>query len=46
MVLVKANPLDDITNMSKIQWVMVRGKLLDRQFIDGELAKIADLYKE
>ncbi|WP_339788713.1 amidohydrolase family protein [uncultured Imperialibacter sp.] len=46
LVLVKANPLDDIANMKKIQWVMVRGKLLDRQFIDGELAKIAALYKE
>jgi hypothetical protein len=46
LVLLKANPLEDISNMKKIQWVMVRGKLLDRPFIDGELAKIAAMYKE
>ena len=46
MIMLRANPLTDISNMDKIDWVMVRGKLLSRGFIDGELAKIAEMYKE
>lgn len=46
LMLVTGNPLDDISNMGAIEWVMVRGKLLDRQFIDAELEKIAAMYRE
>lgn len=42
LILLDANPLDDISNMRQIQGVMVRGKWLDRQFLDTELAKIAE----
>ncbi|MEQ9425399.1 MAG: amidohydrolase family protein [Cyclobacteriaceae bacterium] len=41
LILLNANPLDDISNMSEIEGVMVRGKWLDRAFIEGELEKIA-----
>lgn len=46
LVLVRENPLTDIGAMRQIQWVMVRGRLLDRAFIDGELAKIAAMYAQ
>ena len=46
LILLDANPLDDIGNMSKIQGVMVRGRWLDRNFIDTELQKIADKYAD
>lgn len=40
LVLVDANPLTDITNVSKISGVMVRGRWLDRAALDAGLAKI------
>ncbi len=46
LLLVKKNPLEDIANMDAIDWVMVRGRLLDRKFIDQELGKIAAMYRE
>ncbi len=46
LILLRDNPLENIENVGGIEWVMVRGKLLDRQFIDGELAKIAAMYKD
>lgn len=46
LMLVKGNPLEDVARLKAIEWVMVRGQLLDRQFIDGELEKIAAMYLE
>jgi hypothetical protein len=39
-VLVGANPLDDIRNLERIDGVMVRGRWLDRAFIDQGLRDI------
>ncbi len=41
LVLLNANPLADIANVSKIDGVMVRGRWFDRAAIDGGLAAIA-----
>lgn len=41
MILLEANPLDDISNMSKIAGVMVHGIWLSREEIDAKLAEIA-----
>ncbi len=38
LVLLDANPLDDIHNTQKIRAVVVRGKLLDRAALDQLLA--------
>ncbi|MEQ9298249.1 MAG: amidohydrolase family protein [Cyclobacteriaceae bacterium] len=40
LILLDANPIADITAMSQISGVMVRGKWLDRGFLDIELRKI------
>jgi imidazolonepropionase-like amidohydrolase len=40
-ILVDANPLEDITNLSKISGVMVRGKWMPVSEIQAGLAKIA-----
>ena len=42
LILLNSNPLNDIANMKQIQGVMLRGRWLDRAFIDSELKKIAD----
>jgi imidazolonepropionase-like amidohydrolase len=39
LVLLDANPLEDIGNVRRIHAVMVRGRLLDRQALDGILGK-------
>jgi imidazolonepropionase-like amidohydrolase len=39
LVLLDSNPLDDINNTQKIRAVVLRGKLLDRRFLDEILAK-------
>jgi len=39
LLLLDANPLDDIHNTQKIRAVVLRGKLLDRSFLDELLAK-------
>jgi imidazolonepropionase-like amidohydrolase len=39
LVLLNANPLDDIHNTEKISAVILRGKLLDRIQLDGLLAR-------
>jgi N-acetylglucosamine-6-phosphate deacetylase len=39
LVLLDANPLDDIHNTEKIRAVILRGKLLDRRFLDELLGK-------
>lgn len=45
LVLVDANPLTDITNVSKISGVMARGRWLSREDLDTALAKIEAKYK-
>ena len=39
LLLLDANPLDDIHNTQKIRAVILRGKLLDRSFLDELLTK-------
>jgi imidazolonepropionase-like amidohydrolase len=39
LVLLDANPLDDIHNTQKIRAVILRGKLLDRSVLDELLTK-------
>jgi hypothetical protein len=39
LVLLDSNPLDDIHNTQKIRAVVLRGKLLDRSFLDEVLTK-------
>ncbi len=41
LVLLDANPLDDIHNTQKIDAVIVDGKLLNRPDLDALLAKVA-----
>ena len=45
LVLLDANPLDDIHNTRKIHAVILRGKLLDRIFLDELLAKEVNFVK-
>ena len=42
LILLDSNPLDDISNMSKISGVMVRGQWLSRDEIDDRLAEMAE----
>lgn len=44
LVLLNANPLTDIRNVSKIEGVMVRGKWFSREDLDERLAKIEEKY--
>jgi imidazolonepropionase-like amidohydrolase len=44
LVLLKANPLTDIRNVSKIEGVMVRGKWFSRTDLDERLFKIEEKY--
>jgi len=43
MVLLEANPLDNIGNTRKIAAVIYGGKVFDRSALDGMLAKVKDL---
>ena len=45
IVLLTANPLADITNIAKIDGVMVNGRWYSRADIDARLAKIEEKYK-
>ncbi len=45
LVLLNANPLDDITNVSKIDGVMVNGRWFSRSDLDAQLAEIEAKYK-
>lgn len=45
LVLLNDNPLTDITNVSKIAGVMVRGRWFPREAIDERLASIAAKYQ-
>jgi imidazolonepropionase-like amidohydrolase len=42
LLLLDANPLDDIRNTQKIRMVFVRGTALDRKALDGILAKVEE----
>jgi imidazolonepropionase-like amidohydrolase len=44
LVLLKANPLTDIRNVSKIEGVMVRGKWFSRTDLDERLFTIEEKY--
>jgi hypothetical protein len=45
LVLLDSNPLDDIHNTQKIRAVILRGKLLDRSFLDEVLTKEEEFAK-
>jgi imidazolonepropionase-like amidohydrolase len=45
LVLLDSNPLDDIGNTQKIRAVVLRGKLLDRSFLDEVLTKEEEFAK-
>ncbi|RAJ87905.1 imidazolonepropionase-like amidohydrolase [Chitinophaga dinghuensis] len=45
ILLLNANPLDDITNTQKINAVVVKGKLLNRQALDGLLQQVSNSNK-
>ncbi len=45
-VLLDGNPLEDITHVKTPYGVMVNGQWLSREFIEKELAKIAERFKE
>ena len=45
LILVDANPLEDIRNVAKISGVMVRGRWMSRAEIDTGLRKIEERYK-
>ena len=44
LILLKANPLENVSNLRQISGVMVRGNWLSRDTIDTELAAIAGRY--
>lgn len=46
LILLRANPLQDIANTQQIEGVMVRGRWLDRAFLDRELAGVEARAKE
>ena len=45
LILLSANPLEDIKNMQNPMGVMVRGRWLDRAFLDEKLEAIAKKYE-
>lgn len=45
LLLLNGNPLDDITNVDKIEGVMVNGRWFSRKDLDARLAEIAAKYK-
>jgi hypothetical protein len=40
LILISANPLENISNTQKIEGVVVDGKWMDKSYIDGELKKL------
>lgn len=44
LILLNGNPLEDITNMKKIEGVMVRGKWISKSEIDDMLKTLAEKY--
>jgi imidazolonepropionase-like amidohydrolase len=45
LLLLNGNPLDDITNVDKIEGVMVGGRWFARKDLDARLAEIEDKYR-
>ncbi len=41
MVLLDANPVEDIANTQRINAVVLNGRLMDRKTLDGLLAQMA-----
>jgi hypothetical protein len=46
MVLLRADPLQDITNTEKIEAVVANGRLFDRTALDSLLAGAANTVKD
>jgi imidazolonepropionase-like amidohydrolase len=44
LMLLRDDPLENIGNTRSIDGVMVRGRWLDRTFLDAELARIRERY--
>jgi hypothetical protein len=44
LVLLDANPLDEISNTTRIAAVIISGKVIDRNQIDGKLSRLNSLY--
>ena len=44
LILLKGNPLEDITNLRMKEGVMVKGEWLPKEMIDQRLAEIANKY--
>jgi cytosine/adenosine deaminase-related metal-dependent hydrolase len=45
LVLLDASPLDDVANVSRIHAVVLGGRLLDRQELDGMLTKVRSQFQ-
>ena len=43
LILLDANPLDDIRNTQRIRAVVLQGKLLDRNTLDAMINRVAQL---
>ncbi|HEX5727304.1 MAG TPA: hypothetical protein VFX98_17665, partial [Longimicrobiaceae bacterium] len=46
LLLLDANPLQDVANVSRIAGVMTRGRWLPKSAIDAQLAQIAAGYRQ
>jgi len=46
LILLSGNPLEDISNAQKIEGVMVKGRWLSKEEIDGRLNEIEERYRE
>ena len=46
LLLLNANPLEDLDNLQELEGVMVRGRWLSREDIDNRLAEIAEVSAE
>lgn len=46
LILLDANPLEDIGNIKKLNGVLIQGKWMPKQLIDTELKKIAKKYEK
>ena len=45
LVLLDANPLDDISNLGRIHSVIIGGKVLSRQELDATLAAVREQFQ-
>lgn len=46
LILLNANPLDNINNVKKLNGILIQGKWMPKKLIDAELAKIAKKYEK